>query len=214
MTKDIYQLKIVYTDAGNRVERMPYRIIQFHKDTNLQQMASYILKSFSFKMSEPFGFYSNPDNWTKSDHKFELFEDDPKKNTLKNTFIDDIFEIQKEFLLIYDYLEEYRFLIFFDKMVPERNGISYPDTIESMGETKQDDETKLMDEDDDEPKYGAKKKTGGFKDEFDDYDDDDVEKLGGREGGDGEDDDDFGDSGDDDYGFDEFSDGGLEDDYK
>ena len=212
MNKDIYQLKIVYTDASNRIERMPYRLVQFHKDTNLLQLAHHILKSFGFKLSEPFGFYSDPDNWHKSDYKFELFEDDPKKNTLKNTFIDDFFEIQKEFLLIYDYLEEYRFLLFFDKMVPERTGITYPDVIESMGETKQNDESaKLLDDDDDEPKYGTKKKTGGLKDEFDDYDDDDVEKLGSREGGDDDEDDFEGGSGGDDYGFDEFSEGGEED---
>lgn len=213
MNKDIYQVKIVYTDAGNKVERMPYRIMQFHKDTNLQQFAHHILKSFGFKLSEPFGFYSDPELWHKSESKYELFEEDPKKNTLKNTFIDDIFGIQKEYLMIYDYLEEFRFLIFFDKTVPERNAVPYPEIIESMGETKNESEVTLnLDEEDDEPKYGAKKQTGSIKDEFDDYDNDDVEKLNGREGD--EDDEASDDEGGSEFGLEEYGSGGYDDDLK
>lgn len=172
------------------------------------QLAQQILKSFSFKMSEPFGFYSDPDNWNKSEHKYELFEEDIKKNTLKNTFIDDIFELQKEFLFVYDYLEEYRFLIFYEKMVPQRSSVQYPDVIESMGETKQESDMSIKEDDeDDEPRFGTKKKTGGMRDEFDDYDDDDLEGLNNT---------DFDENGDDeapsnDYGFDEFSKGGYDD---
>lgn len=213
MNKDIYQLKVIYTDAGNKIEGMPYRIIQFHKDTNLQQLASYILKQFGFKMSEPFGFYSDLKNWERSAHKYELFEDDPKKNTLKNTFIDEIFDLQKEFLLVYDYLEEYRFLIYYDKQVPERN-VEYPELIESRGETTPATQSVLLgdEDDDDEPKYAAKKNTGGFKDEFDDYDEDDLDKLDGVEGEE-EDDDAYGDDAEDEFGFDEYSKGGKEDDF-
>lgn len=208
MNKDIYQLKIISTDASNKIERKPYRIVQFHKDTTLMQLAQQILKSFSFKMSEPFGFYSDPDLWNKSELKYELFEEDLKKNTLKNTFIDEIFDLQKEFLFIYDYLEEYRFLIFYEKMVPQRSSVQYPDVIESMGETKQESDLGLKDDDDDdEPRYGAKKKTGGMRDEFDDYDDDDLEGLTSTDYDGNEDDEPSG----DDFGFDETSKGGYED---
>lgn len=208
MNKDIFQLKIVSTDANNKIERKPYRIVQFHKDTTLMQLAQQILKSFSFKMSEPFGFYSNPDNWNKSEHKYELFEEDINKNTLKNTFIDEIFDIQKEFLFVYDYLEEYRFLIFYEKMVPERNSVQYPDVIESIGETKQESEIPTKDDDDeDELRFATKKKTGGISDEFDDYEDDDLEGLNNS---------DFDENGDDEtssdnFGFDEFSKGEYDD---
>lgn len=208
MNKDIFQIKVISTDASNKIERKPYRVIQFHKDTNLLQLAQNILKSFSFKMSEPFGFYSDPDNWNKSEFKFELFEDDPKKNTLKNTFIDEFFDIQKEFLLIYDYLEEHRFLILYEKMVPQRTSVQYPDIIEQMGETKHHSEAIIKEDDeDDEPRFASKKKTGGMKDEFDDYDDDELDGLKGRDGGDYDDDDESfdDDQGGDDFGFDEFS---------
>lgn len=217
MNKDIYQLKVVFTDAGNKVEGMPYRVIQFHKDTNLQQLAMHILKSFSFKMNEPFGFYNDLQNWPKSEYKFELFEEDPKKNTLKNTYIDEIFDIQKDYLLVYDYLEEYRFLIFLEKQVPERN-VTYPDILESRGETTSQNESVFnMEEEDDEPKYGVKKKSGGFKDEFDEYEEDEVEKLTGREGGEEDEEDEMFDDeaeGEDEFGFDELGSGGYDDDYK
>lgn len=210
MNKDIYQVKLIYTDASNKIERMPYRVMQFHKDTNLLQLAHHILKNFSFKLTEPFGFYTDMVNWHKSEHKFELFEDDPKTNTLKNTYIDDFFDHQKEYILIYDYLEEYRFLIIYDKMVPERTGINYPDLIESMGETKAENEAvKLLDDDEDLPKYGAKKNSGSFKDEFDDYGDDEIDKLSSI---DGEDDDD--ENGGDDFGLDEYESDGKEEDLK
>lgn len=210
MTKDIYQIKIIYTDASNKIEGMPYRVIQFNKDTNLLQLAHHVLKNFSFKLSEPFGFYTDMVNWHKSEHKFELFEDDPKKNTLKNTYIDDFFEHQKEYILIYDYLEEYRFLLIFDKLVPERTGIIYPDLIESMGETKPDNgAVKLLDDEDDMPKYGAKKASGGFKDEFDDYDDDELDKLTSIDGDDGD-----AEASDDDFGLDEYESDSKEEDLK
>ncbi len=209
MNKDIFQLKIIATDAGNKIERMPYRIIQFHKDTTLMQLAQHILKAFSFKMSEPFGFYSNPDDWNLSEYKYELFEDDPKKESLKNTFVDEIFELQKEFLLIYDYLEEHRFLIFYEKMIPIRNSVQYPDLIESMGESKITNETSLKDDDeDDEPRFGTKKKTGSIKDEYDDLEDDDLK--GKNDFDDEDDEDDLDDT--DEFGFDEFAgSGGYED---
>ncbi|TAG51698.1 MAG: hypothetical protein EAZ27_13330 [Cytophagales bacterium] len=213
MSKNIYQLRIIATDAANKIERMPYRVIQFHKDTNLMQLAQHILKAFSFKMSEPFGFYSDPDIWIKSEHKYELFEDDPKKNTLKNTFIDEIFDLQKEFLFIYDYLEEHRFLIIYEKMVPTRNSITYPDLIESLGESKHHSDTSFTDNDDnDEPRFASKKKTGGMRDEFDDIDDDDLSNLNGREGfGDNDDDESFDDDQGDEFDLDEFgSSGGYE----
>lgn len=183
MNKDIFQLKIIYTDASNKIERKPYRIVQFHKDTNLQQLAQHILKSFGFKMSEPFGFYSDLESWDKSEDKFELFEEDPTKSTLKNTYIDELFDIQKEFLLIYDYLEEHRFLIYFEKNVPERH-VTYPDIIESMGERSQLAEaTSTLDEDDDDsPRFAAKKKTSSFAEDMEDYDDSDMEGLDGIEG--------------------------------
>lgn len=210
MNKDIYQLKVIYTDAGNKTEGMPYRIIQFHKDTNLLQLAHYILKSFSFKLSEPFGFYSDIKNWDRSEHVFELFEEDPKKNTLKNTFIDEFFDIQKQFLMVYDYLEENRFLITYEKQVPERS-VEYPELIESRGESLPANEAAInLDDEDDEPKYAAKKVTGGFKDEFDDYDEDDVNKLDGREGGDDEGDEEMFDEEGDEFGFDEHAKGGGE----
>ncbi|MDX2190763.1 MAG: hypothetical protein SFY32_12950 [Bacteroidota bacterium] len=215
MNKDIYQLKVIYTDASNKTEKKPYRIIQFHKDTNLLQLAQHLLKSFGFKVSEPFGFYDNLENWSKSKNKFELFEEDPKKNTLKNTFVDDFFEVKKEFLLIYDYLEEYRFLIFFEKMVPERN-VQYPDVIESMGEMRSESETVLDDDDDDESnsKYGVKKQTGGFKDEFEDVEDDELDGLSKSGDIDGDSDDEPFEEVDDEFGFDELSEGKEEDDLR
>lgn len=210
MNKDIFQLKVIYTDAGNKIEGMPYRIIQYHIDTNLLQLAQHILKSFSFKMSEPFGFYDEVNNWEKSAHKYELFEDDPKKNTLKNTFIDEFFEVSNKFLLVYDYLEEHRFLITLEMRVPERK-IEYPEILESRGETIPNNESSFsLDEEDDEPKYGAKKATSSIKDEYDDIGDDDLEKLEGREG-DGDDDDEIIEEEEDEFGFDELSDGFEED---
>lgn len=208
MNKDIYQLKIIYTDAGNKIEGMPYRIIQFHKDTHLLQFAQYILKNFSFKVSEPFGFYSDLKRWDKSEYAYELFEEDPKKNTLKNTFIDELFDIQKEYLLVYDYLEEYRFIIKYEKQVPERS-VEYPELIESRGETLPSNEVPIhMEDDDNEPKYAAKKNTGALKDEFDDYDDDDIAKLEAIEGGEDDEEGGLGNSGDDDFDMEEF--GGKE----
>jgi hypothetical protein len=216
MNKDIYQIKIIYTDAGNRVEGMPYRIIQFHIDTNLQQLAQHILKNFNFKMSEPFGFYTDILNWHKSEFKYELFEEDPKKNTLKNTFIDEIFEIQKEFLFIYDYLEEYRFLITLEKQVPERN-VTYPEVLESRGETSPNKEAAsfLLDEEEDPIAFIPKKKSVGIRDEYDDFDEDELENLNGREGTGFDDNEDDLESGDaDDFGFDEYGDHAGFDDEK
>ncbi|MDX2196445.1 MAG: hypothetical protein NW207_08505 [Cytophagales bacterium] len=214
MNKDIFQLKIIYSDAGNKTDGMPYRIIQYHKDTNLQQLAASILKNFGFKMAEPFGFYSEFDNWHKSKHKFELFEDDPKKNTIKNTYLDDLFDIQADYLFIYDYLEEFRFIIKLEKTVPERPGLTYPDLIESIGEKQMKSTSSFAEEEEGEVKYAIKKDTGGFKDEFDDGADEDTKNLDSIEGESDDEDDTPTDEDEDELGFDELSEGNVEDDYK
>jgi hypothetical protein len=211
MNNDIFQLKVIYTDAGNKVEGMPYRIIQYHKDTNLLQLASHILKSFSFKMSEPFGFYDNLKNWEKSENKFELFEDNPKKNTLKNTYIDEFFQISDKFLLVYDYLEEHRFLIYLMARVPERN-IEYPEILESRGESLPENESTFNFDEEEEPKYGIKKPVAAIRDEFDDIEDDELAALEGREGEMG-DDEEFGEEPEDEFGFDEYG-GEFDEDIK
>ncbi len=118
-----------------------FRIFAIQGETKLYTLAKTTLKYFNFDFDHLFGFYNNLNEWTNSQERYELpyyldVNKDSKfqTNDVKQVKINEVFdEIGKKMLFIYDYGDEWQFIIeLLETDSPEPNE-KYPYIIRSFG---------------------------------------------------------------------------------
>ena len=115
-----------------------YRIIEIRGNKTLLDLATIILKSYNFDMDHMFGFYSNLKNPYKSDEAYELLDESGfavNNNTkdLSKTSIEEVFSLKKKMLFLFDYGDEWYFLIECKKINDAEHKKRYPRVIEKIG---------------------------------------------------------------------------------
>ena len=118
-----------------------FRIFAIKGEARLYTLAKTILKYFNFDFDHLFGFYSNLKEWTNSQERYELpsYSDMNKDSIFKTkdvnqVKINEVFdEIGNKMLFLYDYGDEWQFIIeLLDTDSSEQNE-KYPYIIRSSG---------------------------------------------------------------------------------
>jgi hypothetical protein len=134
MKNKIYTLKI---SADNKT----FRIIEIKGEKTLYDLASFIVKSFNFDMDHAFGFFNNIKDLYNSDEIYELFfdmedcEPTEKAQGVKKTKIYSVFEPKKKMAFLFDYGDEWIFLIECKGVSDPMEKTRYPRVIEKAGKS-------------------------------------------------------------------------------
>jgi len=145
----IYLIKATLTDWYGHVERMPYRILAIPEGFTLYNLAEVIVDSFDFYFDHAFGFYNNIKRWRESTEGYELFADMGEKSKfkgVKRTKINKVFDkIKKKMLFLFDYGDEWYFIVELKGIESLEEDAKYPLVVESVG--KAPPQYEEMDED-------------------------------------------------------------------
>lgn len=134
MKNKIYTFKI---SVDNKI----FRIIEIKGEKNLYDLASCIVKSFDFDMDHAFGFYNNIKDLYSSDEIYELFVDmddcepNEKAQGVKKTKIYSVFEAKKKMVFLFDYGDEWIFLVECKGISEPLEKTKYPRVIEKVGKS-------------------------------------------------------------------------------
>jgi hypothetical protein len=130
MKDKIFVLKI-------SLDKKIYRIIEIEGGKSLYNLASAIVKAFGFDFDHAFGFYNNLKNQYDSDEIYELFIDmegpEPGKKGVKKVKICDVFEPKKKMLFLFDYGDDWMFLVECKDLLDPTTKAKYPKVIEMVG---------------------------------------------------------------------------------
>jgi hypothetical protein len=131
MNKKIYTLK---TSLNKKI----FRTLEIRGDSTLYKLANAIIKSFNFDMDHAFGFYDNIKKPYHSDETYELFVDmdESRKNEkgVKKTILSDVFTKNKKMAFVFDYGDEWIFLVECKDITDPIEKTRYPRVIEKVGQ--------------------------------------------------------------------------------
>jgi hypothetical protein len=147
---EIYLLKVTLSDWSGRVRGMPYRILTIPEGFTLYELAESITDAFDFDFDHSFGFYDNIKSWTDSVERYEsstggltrsilfalLFppgELEDKRNVAR-TKVNEVFDDPcKKLLFLYDYGDEWHFIVQLKETRAPEKDTKYPQIVESVG---------------------------------------------------------------------------------
>lgn len=106
--RDVMIVLVAITDESGYVKGNPYRKLAMYSDTVLSCVAQAIVDSFGFDIGKPFGFYSTVHgDYSESDWQVDSFSPAIMCISLQGI----IESIGSEFLFIYDFDDEWRFIL-------------------------------------------------------------------------------------------------------
>jgi len=133
----IYLVKATLSDWDGNVRGHPHRVIAMPESSTLYRLAEAIVDGFGFDFDHAFGFYSNIRQWTKSAEGYELFADigeESKFDGVERTKIGKVFhETKKKILFLFDYGDEWHFIVELKGIEPRSENAKYPFVVESVG---------------------------------------------------------------------------------
>jgi hypothetical protein len=142
----IYLIKAVLSDWYGRVRGRPYRILAVPEGFTLYDLAEAAVDAFDFCLDHAFGFYDHVRSWVDSEECYELFKDLEEEGTLtpdpystgksvKRTGLSEVFNnVGKRMLFLFDYGDEWRFILELKGIEPAKKDAKYPLTVKSVGE--------------------------------------------------------------------------------
>ena len=137
--KRIFLVKATLKDPFGRAKGAPYRTLAIPERFTLYDLAEIIVESFGFNFDHAFGFYDNTENWTKSKEGYELFSDMGEESEfkgVKKTRIGKVFtRPEKRMLFLFDYGDEWHFILGLQGIEQAKEKIKYPLVVESVGKT-------------------------------------------------------------------------------
>jgi hypothetical protein len=140
--EEIYLIKVTLDFWLDQSTNTIHRIFAIKGEDNLYNLAKTIIKSFNFDFDHSFGFYDNINDWTGSMERYELLSDmyvnedsGSRIKSVRKVNLQEIFKDNpsKKMLFLYDYGDEWHFiveLLGIDIPVPNQK---YPLLIESIG---------------------------------------------------------------------------------
>lgn len=134
----IYLIRATLIDQYGRVRGTPYRTLAILERSTLYSLAEAIVNSFDFDFDHAFGFYDNIKRWIESEEGYELFVDigeESEFNGVKKTRISKVFnEIKKKMLFLFDYGDEWHFIVELKGIESPKEDAKYPLVVETAGE--------------------------------------------------------------------------------
>jgi hypothetical protein len=129
--------KVTLSDRFSRVQGNPFRIIAVPQNVSLYKFAEIILESFHFDVDHCFGFFDNLKNIYDSQEGYELFNDigeETEYKSVKKTKIENVFKFPgKKMCFMFDYGDDWRFIVEFKNDDTVTNIKSFPKLLESKG---------------------------------------------------------------------------------
>ena len=116
-----------------------YREIEIISTTSLHRLAAAIVAAFDFAFDHAFGFYSRLTgrDILRSDPRYELFRDTGESTeslSVKRTAVADAFEEPGQLMLfLFDYGDDWRFVIELLRIGPAQKGTRYPRVVAQQG---------------------------------------------------------------------------------
>jgi len=108
----------------------------------LYTFAEAIIDSFDFDFDHCFGFFNNVDKWYQAERQYELFKDvgeecKPGTKGVKKTKIREAFEKDKKMLFLFDYGDEWKFIVELVRKEEAAAGSrkKYPLLLKKVGES-------------------------------------------------------------------------------
>lgn len=148
----IYLIKATLSYWRLRVGGHPYRVLAIPEGFTLYNLAEAIIDSFGFDFDHAFGFYDNIVRWTDSVEGYELFadigEESKFKGVEKTKVKEALDKIGKKMLFLFDYGDEWHFIVELKVVESSKAGEKYPFVTESVGDApsqygESDEEDKL-----------------------------------------------------------------------
>ena len=131
-------MKVILSDWSGNVRGHPYRVLAVPQGFTLYRLAEAIVDSFGFYFDHPFGFYDNIRQWKKSKEGYELFADigeDSEFKGVERTKVNQVFsERNKKMLFLFDYGDEWHFIVELKGIESPRENSKYPFVVESVGD--------------------------------------------------------------------------------
>ncbi|MBW7475973.1 plasmid pRiA4b ORF-3 family protein [Paenibacillus oenotherae] len=131
------EFKVIWSDWNGAVRGRPSRSIAVQADATLYDLAAAVLSSFDFDMDHAFGFYDNLKDWTSSQIGYEWFADMGERGMfpgVKRTRISKAFRTDNQkLLLLFDYGDEWRFVVQYIKEIDSPAGKELPMVLSSKG---------------------------------------------------------------------------------
>lgn len=130
MKNKIFSLKVSF-------DKKIFRVIEIGGGKSLYSLAEAIVGAFDFNFDHAFGFYNNLENQYDSDEIYELFIDmdgaEPGKKGVKKVKVCDVFEPKKKMLFLFDYGDDWTFLVECKELSDPVAKVKYPRVAESVG---------------------------------------------------------------------------------
>ena len=134
----VYVIKVILSDWYGKVRGQPFRVFAIPEGFTLYSLAEAIVDGFDFDFDHAFGFYDNIKRWSHSDEGFELFADIGEESEFKGvkiTRVNKVFdEIGKKMLFLFDYGDEWHFIVELKGIELPKEGGEYPFVVESVGD--------------------------------------------------------------------------------
>ncbi|MDD1703795.1 MAG: plasmid pRiA4b ORF-3 family protein [Methanoregula sp.] len=131
-------LKVTQTDWYGHVRGFPYRVIAIPENASLYDLGHAILSAFRFDRDHLFGFYENLHRYYHSQEGYVLTSGVGIGNRfpgVKRAKIATVFpEPKKKMLFVYDFGDEWRFIVQAKGRALPVDGVKYPVVIESCGD--------------------------------------------------------------------------------
>jgi hypothetical protein len=131
-------LKVTQTDWYGHVRGFPYRVIAIPENASLYDLGHAILSAFRFDRDHLFGFYDNLHRYYDAQEGYELSSGagiGGRFPGVKRAKIATVFpEPKKKMLFVYDYGDEWRFIVYSKGRALPVEGVKYPVVIESFGD--------------------------------------------------------------------------------
>jgi hypothetical protein len=118
-----------------------YRDIEIEGSKSLSALAEAIVMAFDFEFDHPFGFYSDLKNpYSREGERYELFADmedgdgDSEAGSVERTTVAEVFGVPgKQMLFLFDYGDDWRFVIEARGTGQKAPKTRYPRLVTSVG---------------------------------------------------------------------------------
>lgn len=116
-----------------------YRDIEIEGDKSLSALAEAIVMAFDFEFDHAFGYYSDlKDPYSRKGKRYELFADmedgDSDAGSVERTTVAEVFgQTGKKMLFLFDYGDDWRFLIETKALGEKVPKTRYPRLVASVG---------------------------------------------------------------------------------
>ena len=136
--EEIYLFRMTLSDWYARVRGMPYRILAIPGECTLYELAGSVINAFDFDFDHAFGFYDNIKSWTDSVERYEsstgIIEELQDSRNAGRTKVNEVFgEPGKKLLFLYDYGDEWHFIVQLKETRAPEKDTKYPQIVESVG---------------------------------------------------------------------------------